>query len=80
MPLLGDKDVLGLEVAMRDAGLVSNRQRLGDLSGERQPGDQRQAPALETIAQGRSLEVLLHDEVRPLLDPDVMHGGYVRVI
>ncbi len=78
MAVLGDDDVLGLDVAVHDAGAVRGSERVGDSGGHRDPLANRfRSLRRHHVAQRRTGEQFLHDVVRPAVDAHVIDGRNV---
>ena len=65
---------------MNDAVPVSLVQRIGDLNQILERLFERDQSALESIVESLPVDVLHHQELRPILGPDVVEGADVRVI
>ena len=79
-PVVGDEQVLGLQVAMDDALVVRGREAVGDLHGVVDGLAHRQRARAEPIAQRLALEQLRDDVRRAVLLADVVDGEDVRMI
>ena len=66
--------VLGLEIAMHDAGVVRAQERRGELLAERRDGGRRQALAVDPRAQRLALDPLHDDERRVGVLAEVVDG------
>jgi hypothetical protein len=75
-----DHDVLGLEIAMRDACVVGGRQPVGDLRGEIEQPFERNRPAGDLVAKRLSLDELRDDVRGVAVDGGVENSDDVRVI
>ena len=78
--VVGDHHVLGLEIAMDDAGLVGFRKPVGDLCGNRECAAQRQRPALERLAERLAGDQLHADPRLRRLGADVIDGDDGRMV
>ncbi len=79
-PVARQEDVLGLQVAVDDAGGVSGREALRDL--DRGGGDDLdgERPAVEPVPERLPLEELGDEVGDPVVAPDVEDGEDVRVV
>ena len=72
--------VLGLEIAVHDAGVVRAHQRGGELLAQSRDGERRQTLALHHRAQGLALDPLHDDERRVGVLAEVVDGDDRRVV
>jgi hypothetical protein len=75
-----DEDVLGLEIAVRDAVVVRHGQALGELAAEVERGGDRQGPAGQPVAQRLPVEQLGDEVLAALVGADVVDRQDRRVV
>ena len=80
VPLVGEHDVLGLQIAMHDAGLVRLRERIGHLAGDLKRLLERRSPASQQLPEGRAFDELHHDEELAVELADVVDGDDAGVV
>jgi hypothetical protein len=80
VPVPGDEDVLGLQVAVGNALLVRSGESLRYLDGPLQGGGQRNGPFRQALAQRLALEQLGDEVGLSILKPDVVEGHHVGVV
>ena len=78
--VVGDHDVLGLEVAVHDAGRVGLGQPLGRLAGDVDRLQELERPAAHDVAQAAALHQLQHQVGPPLLPPESVDGDDVGMV
>jgi hypothetical protein len=61
-----EKNIVGLEIAMNDAGLVRRAERIGGLEQDRDRLSERKAPAADARLERLAREPLHHDEAPPV--------------
>jgi hypothetical protein len=78
--VVGDKDVLGLDVAVHEAGVVRGRQRRQDRLQQRQRVRRgKRSLVADDVAKGASRDVLHGQEERAVVLALVEHAHHVRV-
>ncbi len=78
---LREERVLRLDVAVDDALVVHRRERVRHLPRDAQGAGRRDGPLVEHRRERRPLDVLQHEEVRPVVElAEVDRGGHVRVL
>ena len=77
---LGEHDVAGLQIAMRDAFAVSLVQRVGNLDGVLQHLLHRQRTFLQPLRERLAFEIFHHQKINSVLMADVVEGADVRMI
>ena len=80
VPVATDHDVLGLQVAVDDAGVVRRRDGLGDLDADGQRLTHLETAALEHGPQRDPVDVLRGEELHPGGVADVVDRQNVRVV
>ncbi len=80
LPVRSHDDVGGLEVAVDDAGGVSDRERVGDLDRDRQREQRLERAARHVLLERRALHVLQDDVVEPVRLADVVDRLDVGVV
>ena len=78
--LLAQHDVRGLDVAVDDAVLVRVREARQDLADELHRARDRHRPLPDQLLEILARHEIHHDERAVRMDPDVEHGGAVRVL
>ena len=79
-PRLGEHDVAGLEVAVRDAFAVRLVQRVGDLDGVLQYLLDRQRTFLQALRERLAFEIFHHQKINSVLMADVEERADVRMV
>jgi hypothetical protein len=79
-PVSGHHDVLGLEIAMDDAGGVRLGQALCDLPGQMDRAAQRDRALLQHLADRAAIDPFHRDKGRATLAADVMDREDVRMV
>jgi len=77
---LGQHDVAGLQITVRDSLAVRLVERVGDLDGVLQNLFERKRTFLEAFRQRLPFEMLHHQEISAVLVPDVVEGADVRMV
>ena len=80
VPLLGQHDVGGLQIAVQKPAGMGFLERLGDLSGHAQRLGERQSAVLQPAMQRLAGDVLHHQEQRVAVFADLEDLADVRVI
>jgi hypothetical protein len=80
VPVAGDHDVLGLEIAMHDAALMRGGEAVGDLGGDVEDGAHRHRALLDDRSQIAPFDVLHDDEGRAVVGADLVDRHDVRMI
>ena len=78
--LAGEHHVLGLQIAVNDAGLVRLRERIRQLAGDLKGLLQRRSSASQQLPECRAFDELHHDEELAVELPDVVDGDDAGVI
>ena len=77
---LREHDVRGLQVAMRDAGMMRGVERIEDLDADPKRRVERQRPSLQTRGECFAVEIRHHEIRRSLVRADVVQGTDVRMV
>jgi hypothetical protein len=80
LPVVGDKQVGRLDIAVDDALLVRGIQRIGDLDGQLCQVLGRQRPAQDPLLECATLQQLHGDEVPAVGFVDVVNGANIGVV
>ena len=75
-----EQDVLRLDVAVDDAFVVGELERLADLRDDRQRLLGRQPPGLLDLAQVAAVHEFHHQVMQRARLPEIMHGDDVRMV
>ena len=77
---LGQHDVAGLQITVRDSLAVRLVERVGDLDGVLQNLFERKRTFLEAFRQRLPFEMLHHQEISAVLAPDVVERANVGMV
>src|SRR5262249_7752192 len=80
VPVAGDEQVFGLQVAVNDSAVVGRRKPAGELRRVVDGCGGRKGPAAEAFAERFALEQLRDDVRRAVVGCDVVNREYVRVV